>query len=46
MEKYVCLKCKTKWGMPNPIPQQCPKCGHIYVKWITWKNDLEKAKVE
>jgi Zn finger protein HypA/HybF involved in hydrogenase expression len=34
---FQCLKCKCKWET-QPGPTQCPKCGHLYVKWINYKS--------
>lgn len=43
--KYKCLKKKCGYkftGKPGPV--SCPKCGHLYIKWLNYKlwinNDL------
>ena len=37
MEKYICLNPVCKHEFQAPVgPHQCPKCGHLYVKWITY----------
>jgi DNA-directed RNA polymerase subunit RPC12/RpoP len=35
MAQYVCLNCVHEWkGKPGPV--KCPKCGHLYVKWLDY----------
>lgn len=38
--KYRCLKCKHKWS-ESPLPNMgttCPKCKHVYIKWLNFKQ--------
>jgi DNA-directed RNA polymerase subunit RPC12/RpoP len=47
---YLCLKCEHKWsesagptaflkpGQEHPDPTQCPKCGHLYIKWLNYNK--------
>ena len=33
--EYQCLSCGHAWdGKPGPVT--CPKCGHVYVKWLNY----------
>lgn len=34
---FKCLKCGYEWDS-NPGPTQCPKCGHLYVKWVNYEE--------
>ena len=35
--KYKCLGCKYEWfGEPGPV--ECPKCSHIWVKWVNYEE--------
>lgn len=43
MARYRCLRCGHEWnGAPGPgtadDPTQCPKCGHLYVSWLNYKE--------
>ena len=38
--KYKCLKCKHKWE-EKPGPVICPKCNHVYVKWLNLQKIME-----
>lgn len=34
---YRCLRCSHEWeGKPGPV--ECPRCGHLYVKWINYQG--------
>ena len=33
--KYKCLKCEFEYEHPVHTTQ-CPKCGHLYVKWLNY----------
>ncbi len=37
---YYCLKCNHRYK-DKPGPTQCPKCGHLYVKWLNY-GELKK----
>jgi len=38
---FKCLKCDYKWkDMTGPT--QCPKCGHLYVKWVNYEQLAKK----
>lgn len=39
--KYQCEKCKFKYEH-KPYPTQCPKCGHLYVKWLNYEEMNKK----
>lgn len=39
--KYKCLKCEHLWEEKLKGPTQCPKCGHVYVKWLNYE-EMEK----
>lgn len=42
--KYKCLKCNYKWkGKPGPVI--CPKCSHVYIKWLNLKEVLDQIEV-
>jgi hypothetical protein len=46
--KYECLKCHYKYE-DRPRQTQCPKCKHLYVKWVNYQEwrtytDLEEEK--
>ena len=34
--KYRCLKCGLKWKEVLRGPTQCPKCNHLYIKWLNY----------
>jgi DNA-directed RNA polymerase subunit RPC12/RpoP len=34
---YKCLKCYFDWKQKLE-PTQCPKCGHLYVKWRNYTS--------
>lgn len=35
---YRCLKCGHEWRQP-PGMVDCPKCQHLYVKWVNYNDD-------
>ncbi len=35
--KYKCLKCGYQYKSP-PGPTQCPKCNHLYIKWLNFED--------
>lgn len=37
LAKFLCLKCSYIWES-NPCPTQCPKCNHLYVKWVNYEK--------
>ncbi len=46
--KYKCCKCHHKYE-GEPGPTTCPKCGHIYVKWVNyeeWRLFDNKDRIE
>jgi len=36
--KYKCIKCLYEWEEELKGPTQCPKCGHLYVKWLNYEE--------
>lgn len=43
--KYKCLKCKHKWeGKSGPVI--CPRCSHLYVKWLNHKEIIDQIKLK
>ena len=43
--KYKCLKCKYRWeGKPTSVI--CPKCGHVYIKWLNLKDVLDQIEIK
>ena len=41
--KHLCLKCGHRWEAVHG-PQDCPKCGHLYVKWLNYDEMRKKYK--
>jgi len=37
LAKFKCLECDCHW-QSYPGPTQCPKCAHLYVKWINYEE--------
>jgi rubrerythrin len=37
LAKFKCIKCDFLWES-NPGPTQCPKCDHLYVKWLNYEQ--------
>ena len=37
LAKHLCLKCGYKWEEVHR-PTQCPKCDHLYVKWLNYEE--------
>ena len=35
--KWKCLKCGYRW-VSEPDTPVCPKCGHVYVKWLNYEE--------
>ena len=35
--RFKCLKCKHLFPRKKCGPTNCPKCGHLWVKWINYK---------
>ena len=33
---YRCLRCALEWSELKKGPTQCPRCGHLYVKWLNY----------
>ena len=42
---FKCDKCSHEWDS-IPGPTQCPKCHHLYVKWVNYDNWLENLPLE
>lgn len=44
--QYRCLGCGFEWlGEPGPV--ECPKCHHVYVKWVNFAQvQLIKYMIE
>ena len=40
--KFKCRKCQHEFENEKPGPTQCPKCSHLYVDWLNWKEVLRK----
>ncbi len=43
--EFKCLKCTLNWSS-KPGPTQCPKCGHLYVKWVNYEEWKEYTNRE
>jgi len=43
--EFQCLSCKHQWE-DKPGPIECPKCNHIYVKWLNYKKMEKELKWE
>jgi len=43
--KYKCMNCGYRYES-QPCPTQCPKCNHLYVKWMNYKEMRKKAAME
>ena len=41
--KFKCLKCKHEYTGPTG-PTECPKCGHLYVKWLNYNKLANQEK--
>ena len=37
LAKFCCLACGHEWEQP-PKPTKCPKCDHLYVKWLNYEE--------
>ena len=35
--KYKCLGCNYEYE-GEPGPTECPKCDHLYVKWVNYEE--------
>jgi rubrerythrin len=35
---YRCLKCGHEWKQ-TPTMVDCPKCRHLYIKWVNYNED-------
>jgi len=42
--KYKCLKCGYEYEI-EPEMTQCPKCRHLYVKWLNYE-EMHKTWLE
>lgn len=45
--EYKCLKCDYEY-IDEPGPTICPKCFHLYVKWVNyeaWRANEKMDKV-
>jgi len=40
--KYRCQKCGHRFEIEKPGPVNCPKCGHLYIDWLNFKEVLRK----
>ncbi len=39
--KHKCQKCGHEWeGRPGPT--KCPKCNHLYITWLNYKDFIKK----
>lgn len=38
--KHRCCGCEYEWES-GPGPTQCPRCGHLYVKWLNYEEMRE-----
>ena len=39
--------CEFEYETPEPVAENCPKCGHIYGMWVNyreWREDMDKQK--
>ena len=44
LARHFCLQCHYRWeGIHGPT--QCPKCGHLYVKWLNYE-EMKKRNFE
>jgi len=46
--EFRCLKCECQWRT-MPGPTQCPRCAHLYVKWVNYeemRKEWDKKKSE
>ena len=41
LAKYECVKCGFQWVQP-PDQVTCPKCKHLYIKWLNYDELNEK----
>ena len=41
--EFKCLKCDYEYK-DKPGPTQCPKCGHLYAKWLNYEDLAKKWK--
>lgn len=44
-EKFECLKCKHVFIRKSGPLVHCPKCMHLYCKWLSWvdsKNSIHE----
>jgi len=44
--KYKCCYCNYEYE-DEPGPTECPRCRHLYVKWVNyeeWYNDQKTLK--
>jgi rRNA maturation endonuclease Nob1 len=39
--EYKCESCGEEWILLKPKSggQECPYCGHLYVKWINYEEE-------
>jgi len=37
LANFKCLKCGCEWEC-NPVPTQCPKCFHLYIRWLNYEE--------
>jgi len=42
---FKCLKCGHQWKQRSG-QSQCPKCDHLYVKWLNYEEQRKKWRVE
>ena len=43
--EYKCCKCDYEYN-GKPGPTQCPRCSHLYVKWINFEELRKKWNKE
>lgn len=39
--EYKCLGCEAEFSETPNSSTKCPKCGHLYVKWVNF-DELRK----
>jgi rubrerythrin len=41
LAEFKCLKCGYEYK-DKPGPTICPKCSHLYVKWVNYEDGLSR----
>ena len=54
--KFRCVKCRFEWSQDRPscrsyttdeaakMNHPCPRCGHLYVKWLNYDEVFAHAR--